>query len=101
MYDGAIAGMKTSSCGRPFSADLRLSMSACTAACPLGDAFGPRVVLGERAILTARPAGIAFLSRRRGLASEAVEALDDVAEEARLPLLAVGDDVDARVGLLL
>jgi hypothetical protein len=39
------------------------------------------------------------LPARRGLALEAGEAIHDVAEEARLPLLTVGDDVDAGVGL--
>jgi hypothetical protein len=66
---------------------------------PLGDAIGPRVVLGEVEVLPARRARAAVLTGRCGLALEACEALDDVAEEARLPLLAIGDDVDAGVGL--
>src|SRR5262249_3503709 len=65
----------------------------------LCDALGPRVVLGEVEVLAAARAGAAFLSRWRGLTLEAGEALDDVAKEARLALLAVGDDVDAGVGL--
>src|SRR2546425_8762461 len=74
--------------------------AATTAARPLRDALGPRVVVGERSIVPAPVPRVAFLSRRRRLAGETVEALDDVAEETRLALLPVGDDVDARLDLL-
>src|SRR5262249_11900927 len=66
---------------------------------PLGDALGPRVVVGKGLVLTAAAARVAFLAGGRRLAGEAVEALDDVTEEARLALLAVGDDVDTGLGL--
>ena len=78
--------------------DAMPAIAAATAR-PLRDALGPGVVVGERPVLAARVPGVAFTTRRRGLAREAVEALDDVAEEARLALLTVGDDVDARRGL--
>src|SRR3989442_8529754 len=64
------------------------------------DAVGPRIVIGERPVLAAGAPGVAFLTRRRRCAREAVEALHDVAEEARLALLPVGHDIDARLGLL-
>src|SRR5207244_3499382 len=67
---------------------------------PLRDALGPRIVVGERPVLAAGAPGVAFLTRRRRRAREAVEALHDVAEEARLALLTVRHDVDARLGLL-
>ena len=62
---------------------------------PFRDAIGPCVVVGEVEVLAARGTGAAFLPGRRRLALEAGEALHDVTEEARLALLAVGDDVEA------
>src|SRR5262249_55530694 len=69
-------------------------------ACPFRDALGPRVVVGKGAILAAGRTGVTLLPGRRGPALEAGEALDDVAEEACLALLGVGDHVDAGRGLL-
>src|SRR5262249_10321749 len=66
---------------------------------PLGDAFGPRVLIGKVQILAAARASASFLARRHRLTLEAGEALHDVAKEARLALLAVRDDVDADLGL--
>ena len=59
-----------------------------------GDTLGPCIVLGEGEILStgcARSHG----PRSGGLALEAVESFDNVAEEARFALLAIGDDIDA------
>src|SRR5262249_13735030 len=74
---------------------------ACVAASAeaLRDAIGPRVIVGEVQVLAAGGAGAALLPWRRRLALEADKALHDVAEEARLALLAVGDDVDTGLGL--
>src|SRR5262249_60768175 len=68
---------------------------AAPAARPLRDALRPGVVVGERAVLSARVARVALLARRARLALEAVEARDDVAEETRLALPAVGVHVCA------
>src|SRR5207247_1718526 len=76
-----------------------VSAIAAATARPFGDALGPDVIVGERPVLAARTARVALLTHRHRLAREAVEALDDVAEEARFTLLAVGHDVDAGVGL--
>src|SRR5262249_9640316 len=67
---------------------------------PFRDTLGPRVVVGERLILAPHGPRVALLAGARRPPLEAVEPLDDVAEEARLALLAVGDDVDARLDLL-
>src|SRR5262245_66682150 len=58
-----------------------------------------RVVVREVQELAAARAGAPLLPRWRRLALEAGEALHDVAEEARLALLAVGDDVDTGLRL--
>ena len=65
-----------------------------------GDALGPRVVVGKSEVLPARRARSHLLARSGRLALEAAESFDDVAEEARFALLAVGDDIDARFDLL-
>ena len=65
-----------------------------------GDTLGPRVVVGKSEVLPARRPRSSFLTRSGWLALEAVESLDDVAEEARFALLAVRDDIDARFDLL-
>src|SRR5262249_2359160 len=72
---------------------------AAAAAGPFRDALGPRVVLGKVPVFSADASGIALLPGGRRLGREAVEALDDVGEEGRLALLAVGDDIDAGLGL--
>src|SRR5262249_13192371 len=62
--------------------------------------FGPRVEVREVEVFAAGGARASVLPWRRRLALEAGEAIDDVTEEARLALLAVGDHVDAGVGLV-
>ena len=64
-----------------------------------GDALGPRVVVGKSEVLPARRPRPWLLTRSGQLALKAAESLDDVAEEARFALLAVGDDIDARFDL--
>src|SRR5262249_60165367 len=66
---------------------------------PFSEAIGPRVIVGEVEVLAAGGPGAAVLPGRRRLALETGEALHDVAEEARLALLAIGDDVDTGPGL--
>ncbi len=117
-----MAGMNTSSWGRPVSAAFRFSISVRIARSlvadgpradinaipavapattrPFRDAFGPRVVIGESPIVAAGGPQVPFLPLRCRLALEAGEAFDDVTEEARLALLPIGDDVDARLRLL-
>src|SRR5262249_28051871 len=67
----------------------------------LGDTLGPRVIVGKRDVLSACRARSHLLTWSGRLALEAAESFDDVAEEARLALLAVGHDIDARFDLLL
>jgi ATP dependent DNA ligase-like protein len=102
-------------------AALRLAMSAWTASWPVvdrpgasidavptpsastaerfGDALGPSVVVGKGEIFPARGPRSHLLTRSGRLALKAVEAFDDVAEETRFALLAVGDNIDPRFDL--
>src|SRR5262245_11856020 len=79
--------------------DAALPAPSAASAKRFGDALGPRIVVGKREIFPARRPWSALLTRSGRLTLEAAESLDDVAEEARFALLAVGDDVDARFDL--
>ena len=65
-----------------------------------GEPLGPRVVVGKSEVLPPRRARSHLFARSGQLPLEAIESFDDVGEEPRFALLAVGDDIDPRFDLL-
>src|SRR4029453_2069495 len=80
--------------------DAALPAPSASSAKRFGDTLGPGVVVGKSEVLPTRRPRPRLLTRSGRLALEAAESLDDVAEEARFALLAVGDDIDTRFDLL-
>ena len=96
--DVRLDGLVASVADRPGASINAVASPSASPAKRFGDALGPCIVLREGEIL---PAGCAWshCPRSGRLALEAVEAFDNVAEEARFALLAIGDDIDARFDL--